>query len=196
MGALFTKNSNDLNQKILKLHKDGYHISEIVDKLKCDEILVYNTVVKKDNKRYVSDSEIHIMENLRAQGNSLREISKEVGRSKECIRIRLKNRPKLHKIKEYTISDSALKKIKKWYLEGKTISWISRELDGLPRKSIQKRLVQMEIYQYQYSNNLPLTSKEIKKIISLRKKKYNVGSIAKEIGRPTCIVSKYLKEFY
>ena len=189
------KNPSDdeLTAAVLELYLGGYHVSEIVKKLRCDPVFAYNVVTRGNH--ITDNKQRDEMIELRNDGCSLNEISKEVDRSRECVRTRLKSPAKVHvNIKEQTITDTGLKKLKAWYVEGKTIAWISRQLN-ISKKSITWRLQKCGLYAKGYSKTVPLTPKEKRRINMLRKKGYSVGDIAKDCGRLYCTVAKYLQEF-
>ena len=177
----------------MELHLAGYHIDEIINKLKCDSILVYNTVVNND---YITnEQQRNEMINLRNDGHTYSDIGKELKCSAQCVRTRINSSAKINAgTKRYSITDSELKKLKNWYLEGKTFAWISRQLD-IPAKAIKWRIKLCGLYKKGYSQSVPLTPKEKRKITSMRKKGYSIGDIAIECGRNYCTISKYLEEF-
>ena len=97
-----------------ELQNEGYHISEIASKLKCNKFEIYNILVPEKYK-FTTEEERQKMISLRKQGYSLREISKIVGRSHTCVRSRLLSPITLREdYKEYNINDRTLKKIKNY----------------------------------------------------------------------------------
>lgn len=148
------------------------------------------------NNDYITDEKQRAkMTNLRNEGYTYNGIATKLKCSRACVRERINKAAKIHVgTGEYSISDNNLKKLKKWYLEGKTFTWISKQL-GIPVRSIRWRIQKCGLYKKDYSKNIPLTPKEKRKITSMRKKGYSIGSIAVECGRHYCTISKYLEEF-
>lgn len=192
------KRKNESNEEFLKratneYYSNGYYISEIADKLKCDKFTIYNFIVKDKNK-ITTDDEREVMLSLRSQGLSYREIAAKIGKSAACVHDRIKRPAKYHiENDNYKISEKDLERIKIWYAkEGKTLSWISKQLN-VPTPSIKYRLIKAGLYKPNLSKSIPLTNKEKLIIKAMRLSGKNAIEIAKSCGRDYSMVSKYIK---
>ena len=90
----------------MELHLAGYHIDEIINKLKCDSILVYNTVVNND---YITnEQQRNEMINLRNDGHTYSDIGKELKCSAQCVRTRINSSAKINASKSSYPSKSLI----------------------------------------------------------------------------------------
>lgn len=176
-----------------ELQNEGYHISEIASKLKCNKFEIYNILVPEKYK-FTTEEERQKMISLRKQGYSLREISKIVGRSHTCVRSRLLSPITLREdYKEYNINDRTLKKIKNYYINGKSIKWIS-EKTNLPENAIEYRLKRAKLFKSKITVN-KVTEEEAELFNDLYYNKgYSMDKIAKQCKRDRGTVSKHLKK--
>ena len=85
-------------------YADGYHLTEIASKLKCDIFEVYTATIK-GKYRTVTPDERDLMINMRRQGYSYSEIAKQLGRSRACVQTRIDAAPKCHVENGYDLSD-------------------------------------------------------------------------------------------
>lgn len=177
----------------LALYNDGYYINEIAEKLKTDTLTVYNNLVI-GSKRITNEDERAVMIELRGKGLSYRKIAAEVGRSATCVRERINAPAKYrHDLSEYHLTDRQLKNLKKWYLEGKSLKWIAEKLN-IGVHSVKYRLIRAGIFEKE-RNPKRITTKEMYKFNTLRKKGYTIEKIAKECNRSVYSVRKYLNKF-
>ena len=171
-------------------YSNGYHLTEIASKLKCDILDVYTATIKGKYRTVTSD-ERDLMISMYCQGYSYSKIAKELGRSRACVQTRIKTAPKCYVESGYTLSDKDLEKMKKWYDEGKTMKWIANQLK-ISEGSIRHRLIKAGIHEKDHSLKIPLSNKD--KIII--KKMYKMGKTIKEIadniGRHHNMISKYI----
>lgn len=176
-----------------ELQSEGYHISEIAKKLKCDKFKIYNILVPKGYK-FTTEEERQEMIRLRNEGYSLREIGRMVGRSPTCVRDRILRPVTLREdYTEYNINDRTLKKIKNYYIDGKSIKWISNKFN-LPENAIEYRLKKAKLFKSRRIEN-NVTEEEVKLFIDLYYNKgYTLTQIAKECKRDRGTVSRHIKK--
>lgn len=172
-------------------YKNGYHLIEIADKLDCDLKTVYNAIVDK-KYRSVSADERAIMISLYNQGFSYSEIAKQTGRSRQCVKTRIATDAECYvEDNSFYLSDKEISNIRKYFLAGKTIKWISNKIK-ISERAVRYRLQKMGIYKANYSMTIPLTKSEKMVIKSMIRSNENIMSIALRIGRPCAIVKKYI----
>lgn len=174
-------------------YSDGYHLSEIADKLKCSKLTVYGIISKNGNKMITTEEERELMIALRDQDFSYRAIGKILHKSHTCVRRRIMQ-PAKHHITEsydYKLSDKQLNHLKEWYKEGKTMAWIARQLN-ISNKSVKYRLVKANIYDPNLS--VPLTIKEKLTIKTMRATGKTISEIAITCGRKYSTIAKYLND--
>lgn len=188
----FGENNNTyINRASKELYEDGYHISEIAQKLKCEKLYVYNSIVSEDKKIIDKEERQKIIE-MRNNGLSISEIAYKCGRSKSCIRRRLKSDSALsNSIKEYNLSDKDLANLKKWYLKGYTLKYIADKLN-ISTKAVKYRLIKCSLWEPFHSNKAELSTLDKAKIKSMYKKGMKISQIAKECGKPYCVISRFL----
>lgn len=179
----------------LKYYSDGYHISEIASKLKCDIIEVYRVITNGCARRVTTSDERDLMISMHKRGWSYSKIAKELGRSRQCVANRINSAPKCHIADGYHLSDREIEKIKKWHLEGRTLVWIGRQVK-CSACSIKRRLYKAGIYKFDYTYSVPLSSKDKDTIKKMHKAGYTIGAIAGDIGRHPNLISKYIKDTF
>lgn len=172
-------------------YKNGYHLAEIADKLDCDLKTIYNAIVDK-KYRIVSADERAIMIYLYNQGFSYSDIAKQTGRSRPCVKTRIIADAECYvENNSFYLPDKEISNIRKYFLAGKTIKWISNKIK-ISERAVRYRLQKMGIYKANYSVTIPLTKSEETIIKSMIKNNENIMSIALYIGRPCTIVKKYI----
>lgn len=176
-----------------EMYAEGYHISEIAPKLGTTQFVVYNILMSGSN-RITTDDERAVMLELRASGKSYRTIAAMVGRSASCVRARIDRPAKFNnRTGDHYLSDRDINRMKDWYLNGKTITWIANKLH-VSRSSVVYRIKNTGIYEPNKSKITPLTMIEKCRITTMKAKNMSDLSIAKEIGRDPNMVTKYIFE--
>lgn len=174
------------------MFNDGYHITEIANKLKCDKIEVYNSLYHTN--KITDDEEREIIINLYNNGYSYREISDKLGISKACVARRIKSSAKyINTSHEYILTDRQLHNLKQWYLSGMSMAWIARKLN-ITSRAVKYRLIKSGIYKNNYTKSVPVTTKEEHRFNLLYKRGYTIGEISKECGRGYSIVNKVIHQ--
>ena len=175
------------------LHNQGYSIKEISSIIRADEIVIYNALIDDPKKRLITNNERQEILKMQADGASITEIAEKFNMTKyrinEIIKNPIKNMEKeTMGGKEFTKKE--LDQMKKWYVAGKTISWISRQFN-VPAINIKKRLVACGLYDM---NNSAKTedNMERKEIIDRFNNGEKIISIVKQVGRSQNTVRKYL----
>lgn len=176
-----------------EMQNEGYHISEIASKLKCDKFKIYNILVPEGYK-LTTEEERNRMIELRNKGYSLREIGRIVGRSHTCVRSRLLSPTTLREdYIEYNINSRTLKKIKNYYNSGKSIKWISEKFN-LPENAIKYRLKRAKLFKNKIETNR-VTEEEIELFNDLYYNKgYSMVKIAEQCKRDRGTISKYIRK--
>lgn len=186
-------NEQYINRVAKDLYNEGYHMSEIAKKLKCDKFKIYNILVS-NSRKYTTEEERQEMIKLRNKGYSFREIGRMVGRSPTCVRSRiLKPVTFREDYIEFSINDRTLKRIKKYYNDGKSIKWIADKFN-LPENAIMYRLKKAKIFKNKQNENR-VTEKEAALFNDLyHNKNYTIAQIAKMCKRDRGTVSKHIKK--
>lgn len=119
-------------------YANGYYIVEIAEKLKIDPVEVYNYVTT-NNKKYVTSAEREIMVDLYNKGYSYRAISKELHRSRTCVKHRIEAPAKIYCMPKNELTDRQIKKILNMAYKGRSIETISKKT-GIAENVIFNRL--------------------------------------------------------
>lgn len=185
---------NYITRASKKLYSDGYSITEIANKIACDKIYVYNSIVPPD-KKLVDHEDRKQMIDLYNKGMPISKISDKVKRCASCVKARIEAPVKCRIGHfEYVLSDEDITFLKRSYLKGKTMTWIGEQLN-ISCDAVKRRVIKCGIYESRKSYKVPLTKKEEKDIKTLYNKGYSANQIVKEIGRPYSIILKEINEF-
>lgn len=176
----------------IEYYSDGYHIAEIAFKLKCDIIDIYSIITNDCKYKITTSEERDLMISMHNQGYSYSEIAKKTGRSRQCVTSRIKCPPKCYIEHGYNLTDKEIEKMKKWYLEGKTLVWIAKQLK-CSSASVKRRLNKTGTYKPNYSYSVPLSNKDKIIIKKMHKNGHTINEIANEIGRHSNLISKFIK---
>jgi hypothetical protein len=164
---------------------NGYHIDEIAERLDIPLIEAYNDVCH--GHKITTEEERQEMIRLYGLGYSYNAISKIVGRSRSCVRERIKSPAKIVCTTKNRLTNKQIKQITDMIHDGAYITTIAKDL-GLPRSVVSDRVRRCGLC----SPKKPIDDKEIKKFIRLHKAGYTYEAIAKKCDRCVSTVSKYI----
>jgi IS30 family transposase len=179
-----------IKRAALEMYSEGYHISEIAPKLNTTQFKVYNAVMVSSS-RTTTEEEREEMIYLRSKGMPYRDIAAIVGRSESCVRLRVKTPAKFNSRGGHHMSDKDLNKMKEWYSEGKTITWIAKKL-GVNRDNVIHRIRKSDLYEPNKSKITPLTIAEKRKIDLMKSKRMMLDEMVEETGRDHNLIIKYI----
>lgn len=178
-----------------EMYCNGYHISEIANKLKCDILIIRNAVTDINKYKITTEEERQKMINMYECGYSVKYIAKIFNRNESCVNRRIKSKAKFYKkYKEYKLSDKDINYLKKMYLKGYTLKSICKEL-GITYTSARRRLIKAGIWQPNLSQKIEVPNYEKNKYRSLYNKGFKVSEIAKKFNRQYCVVARTLGVF-
>lgn len=151
------------NERASKLYySNGYHIAEIAEKLKINEVEVYNYVAT--GHKITTEAERAEMISLYNAGYSISAIAKIFGRSRYCIRQRIESPAKLN-IKSTDITDKQLDKMIEMAKKGYCAEDIAKEI-GISEYSVKYRLSHTGI---KVNNSTRIANEENKNISRISK---------------------------
>jgi DNA-directed RNA polymerase specialized sigma24 family protein len=177
---------SEINEtKVKEYYSHGYSIREIADKLSINPIYVYNIVVK--GNKITTEEERAEMINLYNKGYSISAIAKIVGRSRACVRERIKSPAKLNCKTAANLTDKQIDDIENLAKKRKYAAAVSRKL-GIKYDTVRCRLKR--------NTNVPkrTISKEEKELfIKLHLAGYTHDQIAEKCGRCVKSVGVHLR---
>ena len=171
--------------KIKDYYSHGYSIREIADKIDIDPIYVYN-IVAKGNK-ITTDEERSQMISLYDQGYSISAIAKALGRSRACVRDRIKSPAKINCKLSAKLSDEQINDIEKLAKKRKYAAAVSRKL-GIKYNTVRCRLKR--------NKSVPkrtISQEEKDRFIQLHLIGYTHAQIAEMCGRCAKSVGVHLR---
>lgn len=176
------------NERAIKAYfKDGYHIKEISERLKIDEIEVYNCVAA--GNKITTEAEREEMIRLFNQGYSYTAISKIFNKSRTCVSERIKNPAKLNfKGQNNNVTDAQLNNMKDMASNGETLEAISKKT-GIDVVSVKYRLSHTDIRPKVVRR---VSKSEVNKFIKLYKSGKSYAEIAKICNRGRNTVNRHL----
>lgn len=178
-----------------EMYCEGYHISEIADKLKCDILYIRNAITDINKYKITTEEERQEIINLYEDGYSVKDIAKKFNRDETCIYRRVKSKATFYKdYREYKLSDKDINYLKKMYLKGYTLKSICKEL-GITYTSARRRLIKAGIWEPNLSQKIEVPNSEKNKYKSLYNKGFKVSEIAKKFNRQYCVVARTLGVF-
>ena len=182
-----SETTKEYNERASKLYyANGYHIKEIAQKLKINEIDVYNYVVVSGS-RITTSEERDEMITLYNKGYSISSIAKIFSRSRTCVRERIDNPAKVNCYDANKLTDDQIAKITELASMGLSIKDISSKT-GINPNTIIYRLSHTNIRR----PNTYVTKSEIRKFIQLFKKGKTHREIANICGRSRSTINRHL----
>jgi len=177
------------NKRICVMYRNsGYYIDEIAKKTKLSQIEVYNAITTYNN--ITTESEREEMLAMRSAGLSLSQIANALGKSRSCVRARLKSPAKIKINSKNKLTDKQIKKLNSMVKDGCYIKTIAEELN-ISENTIKYRMKNSETLK-RTSNRV--TNEEVNKFIKLFNKGYTYAKIAEECDRCASTVSKHLRK--
>jgi transposase len=175
--------------RAIKLYyTNGYHIDEISERLNIPMVDVYNVV--SSGHKITTEEERQEMIHLRNLGYTHSYIANIFGRSRSCIQERINSSAKCTCATATKLTDKQLEQIKSMIKEGMYISDIAREL-GVSRRTVNDRVKRCGLS----SPKKPVTEKEVKRFIRLRKNGHTYKEIAKRCNRCEDTVFRHIKKY-
>lgn len=170
---------------IKEYYSHGYSIREISEKLDINPIYVYN-IVAKGNKITTEEERLEMI-SLYNRGYSISAIARKLGRSRACVRDRIKSPAKVNCRTTTKLSDKQINDIEKLARKRNYSAAISRKL-GIKYNSLRCRL--------KHNTNIPrrtISQEEKDTFIRLHLCGYTHDQIAEKTGRCVRSVGVHLR---
>lgn len=184
-----------IKRAALLLRNGGYLIPEIAIKLNTDPLTIYVSLGLNSKNPTTSQEDIYTIRSMKNAGCSNNEIMISTGKCESTIYNRYNYDPKYHDNTVYLLTDDDIEYIKQYYIDGKTISWISRFVNT-PRASVISRLKLARLYEKGYTDTVTeITYNEKKEIRTLLNQGYTNKKISYIVGRPIKILLPYINYY-
>lgn len=179
---------DEYNERASKTYyTNGYHIKEIANRLKIDEVEVYNYVITKGHK-ITTEDERRRMINLFNQGYSYSAIARIMGKIRAYVRDRIERPAKINNSGSGNLTDKQIKKIKDMANEGACLCTIAEEMN-IPISAVRYRLS----HGIREVHHTHLSKAEKQKIIRLHKNGKSTTEIANICSRSWSTVRRCLR---
>ena len=177
---------SEINEvEVKEYYSHGYSIREIAEKLNVNPIYVYN-IIARGNK-ITTEEERSQMISLYNQGYSISAIARIIGRSRACVRNRIKSPAKINCRTVIKLTDKQIDNIETLAKKREYPASISRKL-GINYNSIKRRL--------NHSTSIPkrtISQEEKNRFIKLHLIGYTHYQIAEKCGRCVKSVGTHLR---
>lgn len=178
---------DEYNKRVIKLYYgDGYHIKEISNKLKIDEIEVYNCVT--NGKKITTEAEREEMIHLYNQGYSYNAIGRIFNKTHSCVKERIEKPAKIICKSNNKLTDRQLRKMTNMAKDGLSTEAIAKEL-GVKVSTVRYRLSHTGIRE----KTTHVSKSEVNKFIRLHNEGKTIKEIAKICNRGKNTVSRHLR---